>query len=33
MTQDSYLGRKLIDRQTVDVLEELMGTDETGSEK
>jgi integrase len=27
MTQDHYLGRKLTDRQTVDVLEKLMGSD------
>ena len=33
MTQDRYLGRKLTDRQTADVLEELMGSDETGAEK
>jgi hypothetical protein len=33
MTQDRYLGRKLTDRPTADVLEELMGADETGSEK
>ena len=32
-TQDRYLGRKLTDRQTADVLEELMGSDETGAEK
>ncbi len=33
MTRDRYLGRKLTDRQTADVLEELMGSDETGAEK
>jgi integrase len=33
MTQDHYLGRKLTDRQTADVLEELMGSDETGAQK
>jgi len=33
MTQDHYLGRKLTDRQTADVLEELMGSDETGARK
>ena len=33
MTQDRYLGRKLTGRQTADVLEELMGSDETGTEK
>ncbi len=27
MTQDRYLGRKLTDRQTADVLEELLGFD------
>ena len=27
MTQDHYLGRKLTDRQTADVLEELLGSD------
>lgn len=31
MTQDRYLGRKLTDRQTADVLKELMGSDETGA--
>ncbi|HEV7452242.1 MAG TPA: tyrosine-type recombinase/integrase [Pseudonocardiaceae bacterium] len=33
MTQDRYLGRKLTDRQTADVLEELMGSHETGAQK
>ncbi len=27
MTQDHYLGRKLTDRQTADVLEKLLGSD------
>lgn len=33
MTQDRYLGRKLTDRQTADVLEKFMGSDSTGTEK
>jgi integrase len=33
MTQDRYLGRKLTDPQTADVLEELMGSDETETQK
>lgn len=33
MTQDRYLGRKLTDRQTADVLEKLLGSDSTGTEK
>ncbi len=33
MTQHRYLGRKLTDRQTADVLEKLMGSDSTGTEK
>ena len=28
MTQDRYLGRKLTDRQTADVLEELLGSED-----
>ena len=27
MTQDHYLGRKLTDRQTADVLEKLLGSE------
>jgi integrase len=27
MTQDHYIGRKLTDRQTADVLEKLLGSD------
>jgi integrase len=27
MMQDRYLGRKLVDRETADVLEKLMGSD------
>ncbi len=30
MTQDRYLGRKLTDRQTVDVLEKLMESGDGG---
>lgn len=33
MTQDRYLGRKLTDRQTADVLEKLMESDEPPGEK
>jgi integrase len=32
MTQDRYLGRKLTDRQTAQVLEELLGSGEPGPE-
>jgi hypothetical protein len=28
MTQDRYLGRKLTDRQTADVLEKLLGSED-----
>ena len=27
MTQDHYIGRKLTDRQTAEVLEQLLGSD------
>jgi integrase len=33
MTQDRYLGRKLTDRQTAEVLEKLLGCDEPGAQK
>jgi hypothetical protein len=33
MTQDRYLGRKLTDRQTAEVLEKLLGCDEPRAEK
>ena len=33
MTQDRYLGRKLTDRQTADVLEKLMDSDNPPGEK
>jgi integrase len=33
MTQDRYLGRKLTDRQTAEVLEKLLGCSELGAEK
>ncbi len=33
MTQDRYLGRKLTDRQTADVLEELLGFDGPDGQK
>jgi integrase len=33
MTQDRYLGRKLTDRQTAEVLEKLLGCDDPGAEK
>ena len=33
MTQDRYLGRKLTDRQTAEVLEKLLGYDEPGAQK
>jgi integrase len=32
MTQDRYLGRKLTDRQTADVLEELMESGDGGDQ-
>lgn len=33
MTQDRYLGRRLTDRQTADVLENFLGSDGPGDEK
>ena len=33
MTQDRYLGRKLTDRQTAEVLEKALGCDEPGAQK
>ena len=33
MTQDWYLGRKLTDRQTADVLENLLGSDGSDEQK
>jgi integrase len=33
MTQDRYLGRRLTDRQTADVLENLLGSDEPDDQK
>ena len=33
MTQDRYLGRKLTDRQTAEVLEKLLGYDQPGAQK
>ncbi|MCA1835490.1 MAG: hypothetical protein LC721_03785 [Actinobacteria bacterium] len=33
MTQDRYLGRKLTDRQTAEVLEKLLGWREPGAKK
>ena len=33
MTQDRYLGRKLTDRHTAEVLEKLLGYDEPRAEK
>ena len=32
MTQDRYLGRRLTDRETADVLETLLGPDDTEAE-
>jgi integrase len=33
MTQDHYLGRKLTDRQTAEVLEKLLGSGEASAQK
>lgn len=33
MTRDRFLGHKLTDRQTADVLEELMGSGDGGDQK
>ena len=33
MTQDRYLGRKLTDRQTAEVLEKLLGSGEASAQK
>jgi hypothetical protein len=33
MTRDRYLGRKLTDRQTAEVLEKLLGCAKPGAQK